>query len=292
MALTVEKRELVFGAQSFTTAFAQGHPGAPFKEGSWIQIPRSAATLRAPYKIDDKYIITGQSDGNPVAQRLDFAPRINEGPVSCISIAPDSPIHSVDMMVGDISHTARHRITPGAPFYGDLTGINFALVAPVEAIPRINDLSGPLPATRAWDAREVQGSDGVVFAWPVRLNLYRGAINGVLHNQRAPLVAFCTADGDATFYFCVSGRERFDVIVQPVTGAAATVAVRGFDATLSGAGTDGTMSRTNVTLDTGIVAAAATPYVRSYQGNPFWGLVVELTATTGGSTVVVKAWDY
>jgi hypothetical protein len=298
--LTVEKKEFAFGSlNSSAGAKSPGCPGAPAKLGSWIKFPASYANLHAAYQIDDMFV---DANGIPVAAQIALAHRaIGDGPVRAIAIAPDSPIHSAVVVIGGSNSAERHVISPSTPWIGDIGGAaDFALIAPLAMVPGQLFASGA--AITGWDCRLTTGGDGIAFGWPLRVHVYRSKepYSPYVIGQRAPMsgvIGFdLTGATPQNHFFCVDGRQRWDVMVTNNGPGTITVSVTGYDGSLTHDANNPVIDALNtVLLDGGTVLASGGNYVRSYQGNPFFGVRVVISDGSGGpskGTTYLHAWDF
>lgn len=163
-------------------------------------------------------------------QRITFPPSSGRGEICAISIAPDSAISCCDIALsGDDGEIHRHRISPGNPYVGEVSGSDFALVSIPNAIP----LAGLDNETAMIDG-ELTYSDenGDYYGFPLRLELWRSGFP-IRSFRRAPLVANILIDPNVVglsapafhrdIVVPVDGRRRvrIDVLGVLITGGEA-----------------------------------------------------------------------
>jgi hypothetical protein len=192
---------------------AFGIPG-PFAQGSAIWAPWDVTYGSS----------TGGATENAAAVRIDLPKKPgSEGAVRAICIAPDSAIHTCDIALhGNGGELSRHRISPGNPLLSAADHeADYALVTIINSIPQITLGSRAAGAAEAFDRTIMGQNDNEdVIAFPLRLEVWRGALPPMRTHQRAGYAGNAVgrfADGTTetdvprTFYFCTDGRRRIGV---------------------------------------------------------------------------------
>jgi hypothetical protein len=238
--------------------------------------------------------------------KLDLA-RNQLGSIQAISIAPDSMIQSCDLFLGG-REGDRHRISPGCPYWGSIDQDQFGIVTPIGPIIGFTD-TGPsgYRTSHVWDSGETGNPvNGFrTLGSPLRLNIYRGDSRPVEHLQRAPMSANfafdCLASNGVSqagdnpqLAVCVDGRQRIDISVQVagIFSGIPVVTVIGYDPILASAAGGGPVQLGVAQT----VLASAQPfvsgqYIKSYQGNPFQYLSVQVGGGTYVGGMRINAWD-
>jgi hypothetical protein len=247
-----------------------------------------------------------------------------EGPVTAITIAPDSPIEALDLYLD--GGRVPHRIAPGAPFIGTIDDQLHMRVAPVRDLPslssfyEITDSANYPDEICAWEIARNSVNGQTVALYPARINLIRGSVNPSSQQRRAPYTANVVWEikdrGGAvptipTLQVCTDGRRRVRVIATMWNrpGAAASLEVYGVEGVSA-------MTRNNSGLNAGTLdlpafdqLLAATPLVIDLVrdkmiptifdwpgggvGNPYFRFDAHITGGVIGTRgeLTVHAWD-
>lgn len=280
--------------------------GSLGRDGSWLRLPpTAAASLTMPARVIDQV-----SPAN-APQVIEMPARsLSGGAVHTISIAPDSPMHAVDLIIGN----QRHRVSVGNPLVMDFSEYDQLICVPTRTLPDLGRLQTAFSADD--DSRfiayfDFQAVPGVAtsetgkitqVAFVARLNLYRGTAQPNGHQQRGPysgqmvfdtIVADGAVAGDAPqLFLCTEGRRCVDVLVALGSEPAGThtVDVFGIDAA------PGCAHGIQLTqLITAMAVTVAAPLALRYEGTPFLAFMVRINSVGGTSTATgcaqINAWD-
>lgn len=151
-----------------------------------------------------------------------IAPLAHGLPLVGIGIAADSGIAACTLHQNGNSY----RVTPGNPVQvDDPFGITATIQASIPALP-VGD-----SAFIAWDAEPITSGNEQVWGWPLRLELYYGAIPQRSGRDISVGRVFVTHDDDgltSTVYFITDGRSSADLVVDS-SNTIATVSVVAID---------------------------------------------------------------
>jgi hypothetical protein len=280
----IERITLGFpGKNNRGAIFASGVPGAHYQSGAvGARNDSISAYVQDPDQSAVKFTI----------------PERHGMPCTYIGIDPESSIASCHLLLGGRStDPKRVHLSAGNPLIGAIEE-DFALVTIPNSLPAVNS---PLSADNV--AVHDFVNNGTTIGWPLRLELGYGDIHPIRANERAPLFAHFigtpTASTFRTFYVCVDGRRRIDVIANTEI---ATTTLRCYSLEtfkVSGQSLIDSVYESQLPLnDDGdlsvVVAPSATAsQAFSFFGNPISVLKIEIEQTVAYSVVQVhvKAYD-
>jgi hypothetical protein len=309
---SVEKKLIYFGRRARNT-------GA---EGAWAGIPHSSLLLAAEFR-DSGGLDTALNTFDQSSYLLQ-GPGQHQvgGPVTAIAIAPDSPIESVDIHIGDPGGFNSHRIGVGSPFVGEIHPTARVIVTPTRPLPMLyRDYAGVLSTTAyrrsivTWEMDQ-QDIDGIAATpivgplLPCRLNVYRGQVS-ILPERRAPYHASMVWDVDTggtpvtpEMFVITDGRRRVRVCATLDTNGPASVTIWGVEGrkkihtTIEGAGHPNPSGRIDrpvfdELLAATVISSAPDMLVFDYTGNPYQLFCVKVTSAVNasGGTLDLHAWD-
>jgi hypothetical protein len=279
--------------------------GGPATGGAYagcLGRPDYGALVQMPFGVTQ----VNRAAPNVAVATIQLAPMAGV-PVTAIAIAPDSPIHAVDVYLGGFNTSARrHRVTPSAPLIGELSGYNLAAIVPVctlfDLVNQGGDGSGGVRG--AWGRQnfvwDTTLQDACVY--PMRLDVCYGGARPT-YTKRAPLkalISFSTRQGNGVsqandkinLFALVDGRSSFDVeafIDSNVSGGgptgSPTLDVEVISPTLDSAGN---VARYALSTD---ALTAGTPKVKSYSGNPATILRARVSGSECEGYLKIEAWD-
>lgn len=312
--IIVEKRLIYFGRRQRGTG----------SEGSWGGIPDSTRLLAADFKdtggLQNPLNTFDQTAVAIAAPGRSYAAR---GPITCIAIAPGSPMESVDLHIGSPGGKDVHRVSVGAPFIGSI-GEGHVWITPTRSIPLLfRDSANLLDSAAfqrqivAWDMDAANTIDDATAASticaplvPVRLEIYHGGYPSLAGCKRAPYSASFVWEVKTGapaitpgMFVIADGRRRVRVVAAGTNLGTANMQVFGVDSLknvhntvavandLSASGRhdrpyfDELLAATNVPV--------ATPLIFDYEGNPYFAFYVRFSSAVDGDNghCDVHCWD-
>ncbi len=281
---------------------AVGSAGAPAAGmASWLRLPRNlGATTAVPAAFEFDAPQVG-------AFKQLLQQRGTDGPVRCISIAPDSAIESFDLIFGTGARE-RFTVSVGNPLVG-IFDTDYMIVVPRMPFPNLALANGAIDLrTQAfWDANVVEDQNGIARVnWKGRLLLHRGDVIPPSVYRRAPLYAAVpfstdpangasTANDPAKLYVCTDGRRYVDftAVIGTLTSGSPLLSIDIGDAkpTTLGLGDDEASTFSSNLLAV-LPMTAGTPVVKSYAGNPAQFARMKITGTQAcDGVMIIRAWD-
>lgn len=191
MSLFVEKRTVSFGVRSLGTGTFANDPGSfagipspQFRDAGAVNVPSTLLAQNTRHVTSVPLLASGRQ-------------RTKQGPVSAIAISADSPIASVNLVVGEEVFA----LSPDRPYVGVIDDSVFVGVMPARNTPMVYRLPDSVPTFTQyrdwvvpWDMATVEKipagtfSFGVDVAAPkptVKLDIYRGDVSALPRGARA-----------------------------------------------------------------------------------------------------------